>query len=142
MIDPRSAAEKAFVFFVEKAQHDLTKSGAQGVLVGDLDTEYADEGVSNLSSFRDKGTPYYFGRKIDRLLDSVYFIPSHHSRLVQLTDAYAYTLQLMHSPTEGEKYPKRRLREFIREKTQLGWANSYKDWPSNDSWHALHWDAA
>lgn len=142
MIAPRSAAEKAFVFFVEKAQHDLTKSGAHGVLVGDLDTEYADEGVSNLSGFRDQGTPYYFGRKIDRLLDSVYFIPSHHSRLVQLADAYAYTLQLMHSPTEGEKYPKKRLREFIREKTQLGWPNSYRDWPSNDGWHAIHWDAA
>ena len=134
MVAPATAAEKAFVFFVEKAQHDLTKSRSTGILVGDLDTDYADEGVSNLSHYRDKGTPYHFGRSIDRLLDSVYFIPSHHSRMVQLADAYAYTLQLLHSPPEGEPYPKERLRKFVREKTKLGWANSYKDWPSNDSW--------
>lgn len=134
MVAPGTAAEKAFVFFVEKAQLDLAKSKDTGILVGDLDTDYADEGVSNLSHYRDRGTPYHFGRSIDRLLDSVYFIPSHHSRMVQLADTYAYVLQLLHSPPENDRYPKARLRQFVREQTNLGWANSYKDWPSNDSW--------
>lgn len=80
--DAASAPEKAFVFFVEKAQHDLSKTEDRAVLVGDLDTEYADQGVNNLSRYREEGTPYFFGRPIDRILDSVYFIPSHHSRLI------------------------------------------------------------
>lgn len=134
MIVPNSASEKAFVFFVERAELDLAKSKDNGILIGDLDTEYADEGVSNLSLFRDKGTPYHFGKSIDRILDSVYFIPSHHSRLIQLADAYAYALQLMSSPPDGDNYPKTRIRKFLKEKTQLGWANSYKDWPTDDSW--------
>ena len=134
MIAKGSVPEKAFVFFVERAELDLVKCKDTGILVGDLDTDYADEGVSNLSRYREKGTPYYFGRSIDRLIDSVYFIPSHHSRMVQLADAYAYTLQLLNSPPEGEKYPKARIRKFVRENTNLSWPNSYKDWPSNDSW--------
>lgn len=83
MVAPAAtAAEKAFTFFVEKAQLDLQKSGSNGILVGDLDTDYADESVSNLSKYREKGTPYFFGRSIDKIVDSVYFIPSHHSRMV------------------------------------------------------------
>lgn len=129
-----SAPEKAFVFFVERAQLDLGKTGERGILVGDLDSDYADEGVSNLSRYREKGTPYFFGRTIDRLVDSVYFIPSHHSRMVQLADCYSYSLQLLNSSPDEDRYPKARIRKFLKEKTNLTWANSYKDWPSNDSW--------
>ncbi|URD60435.1 DUF3800 domain-containing protein [Sphingomonas sp. KRR8] len=142
MVAPaRTASEKAFVFLVERAQLDLIKSGGQGILIGDLDAEYADQGVTNLSRYREKGTPYSFGMSIDRLIDSVYFIPSHHSRMIQLADAYAYALQLWHSPPEGDTYPKKTIRKFIAEHTQLSWANSRKDWPSNDSWAVTNFAA-
>ncbi|MDK2769731.1 MAG: DUF3800 domain-containing protein [Sphingomonas sp.] len=129
-----SAPDKAFTFFVERSQIDLSKTKEDGILIGDLDGQYADQSVSNLSEYREKGTPYFFGRSIDRIIDSVYFIPSHHSRMVQLADAYTYALQLLDSPPEGDKYPKKRIREFLKSKTNLGWANSYKIWPSNESW--------
>lgn len=134
MVVPSTAAQKAFVFLVEKADLDLSKAKDSGILVGDLDSEYADSSVSNLSMFRSEGTPYHFGRSIDRIIDTVYFIPSHHSRLVQLADAYAYSLQLFNSPPDNDNYPKGRLRKFIREKTDLFWAHSYKDWPTAESW--------
>jgi hypothetical protein len=134
MVAPHTVSDKAFLFLVEKAQHDLTKVHDTGILIGDLDTQYADEGVSNLSRYRERGTPYAYGKTIDRLIDSVYFIPSHHSRMLQLADAYAYTLQLLHSSADGDSYPKARIRGFIGENTNLSWPNSYKDWPSNDSW--------
>jgi len=35
-------------------------------------------------------TPMHFGRQLDRLLDTVYFTQSHHSRFLQVADLLVY----------------------------------------------------
>lgn len=134
MVSTSPVADMAFMFLVEKCDHDLRKARSQGILVGDRDNEYADDGVLNLSRYRLKGTPYAFGKEIKNIVGGVHFIHSHHSRLVQLSDAYAYYLQLRDTNAEEDNYPKKKVRQFISEKTNLGYASSYKNWPTGDSW--------
>ena len=125
--------EDAFMFFVERCQRDAARCNDKCILIGDLDGEYADGSVSNLSRFRADGTDFQYGQVIDRLLDSVYFIPSHHSRLLQLADVYTYIMQLAATPNEADDYPRRRLKAFVREKTSLLAPNAYKEWPTQFS---------
>jgi hypothetical protein len=125
----------AFMFLVEKVQLDARSLGETCILVGDLDGEFSKASVANLSRFREQGTDFVFGKTIDRILDSAYFIPSHHSRLLQLADVYTYCLQMCEGPDDGS-YPRRAMREFIRKETELLRPHRYKDWPTNWSWHA------
>ena len=129
--------EKAFMFLVEKCDHDLSKTKENGIMIGDLDGPYADLSVSNLSLYRKQGTPYAFGKSIDRIVDSVYFIPSHHTRMLQLADIYTYLLQLLDADPKLDTYPKKKIRSFFKEYNIPIWANSYKDWPTAESWLQL-----
>jgi hypothetical protein len=133
MVRKHGWEEDAFMFLVERVQQDLVRMKSIGILIGDLDAEYADESVLNLSRYRAEGTHYHFGKDIDRLIDSVYFIPSHHSRMVQLADTYTYLLQLLESPSGDDNYPKARIRKFALDQLQL-FPHSYKHWPTDDSW--------
>ena len=139
-IDPRKMvrshgwASDAFMFLVEKLQLDAISQSTHCMLIGDLDGEFSEGSVANLARFRDEGTDFEFGRKIDRLIDSVYFIPSHHSRLLQLADVYTYCLQLYESPDDG-KYPRKRMKEFISNDTGVLRPQRYKEWPTDQSWY-------
>lgn len=124
----------AFMYLVEKVQLDSASLSDTSIMIGDLDGEFSKASVANLSRFREEGTDFQFGRKIDRILDSAYFIPSHNSRMLQLADVYTYCLQMCEGPDDGN-YPRRKMREFIRQNTELLRPHRYKDWPTDWSWH-------
>ena len=45
----------------------------------------------DFSEYKSQGkTPMYFGRPLGRLLDTVYFTQSHHSRFLQVADLLVY----------------------------------------------------
>jgi hypothetical protein len=125
----------AFMYLVERFQIDAVSQNINCILIGDLDSEFSDGSVSNLSRFREEGTDFAYGRKIDRILDSVYFIPSHHSRMLQLADVYTYCLQLCESP-DDDNYPRNKMKEFIRSETSLLKPTRYKEWPTDQSWYS------
>ncbi|SMQ75818.1 Protein of unknown function [Altererythrobacter xiamenensis] len=125
--------DKAFMFLTEKVQIDTKSLSETCIMIGDFDGEFADGNVANLSRFRADGTDYEFGKKIDRIIDSVYFIHSHHSRLLQLADVYTYCLQLDASPLP-ENYPREKLKQLIRADTKLHSPQRYKNWPTEQSW--------
>jgi hypothetical protein len=60
------------------------------VLIGDIDDEQSRNMVRDFSRFRTNGTPWAHGIEIKSVVDSVHFCRSHHSRLIQLADAYAW----------------------------------------------------
>jgi hypothetical protein len=128
MFAAKSIEDKAFMFLIEKIQVDTKDLKEECVVIGDFDGEFADGSVANLSRFRETGTDYEFGKEIDRIIDSVYFIHSHHSRLLQLADVYTFCLQLDASPHEGG-YPRRKLKERVRQETKLHAPQRYKRWP-------------
>lgn len=125
----------AFMYLVEKVQSDAASQSTECILIGDLDSEFSEGSVTNLSRFRAEGTDFAFGRKVDRILDSVYFVPSHHSRLIQLADVYTYCLQLFEGPG-NDNYPRRKMKEYIRDSTSILRSHRYKEWPTSQSWYS------
>jgi hypothetical protein len=58
---------------------------------GDYEADEVTSAVVDFSEFKSQGrTPMYFGRPLGRLLDTVYFTQSHHSRFLQVADLLVY----------------------------------------------------
>lgn len=58
-----------------------------GLVFGDYERDELTHSVLDFSQFKTLGkTPMYFGRPLGRLLDTVYFTHSHHSRFLQVAD--------------------------------------------------------
>lgn len=57
--------------------------------------------VSDFSRYRTRGTGSQYGKLINRIVDSVHFCRSHHSRMIQLADAYLFILSGQHQPRKG-----------------------------------------
>jgi hypothetical protein len=125
----KDPSELAFMFFVEKANSLLKEEREIGLLIGDFEHErIVDRVTEKLSNYRANGTPYDFGREIDALVDTVHFCRSHHSRLLQLADVYAWFSQLPHGPS-ASKQPQQSLIEFARKEADILWPNKLKHWP-------------
>jgi Protein of unknown function (DUF3800) len=62
-----------------------------GIVFGDYEADEVQRSVVDFSEYKSKGkTPMYFGRPLGRLLDTVYFTHSHHSRFLQVADLIIY----------------------------------------------------
>jgi hypothetical protein len=60
------------------------------VLIGDQDDAETRNMVRDFAQYRSKGTPWAHGIDIKTVVDTVHFSKSHHSRLIQLADVYAW----------------------------------------------------
>lgn len=62
-----------------------------GLVFGDYEADEMTSAVVDFSEFKSQGkTPMYFGRPLGRLVDTVYFTQSHHSRFLQVADLLVY----------------------------------------------------
>lgn len=62
-----------------------------GIVFGDFEKDEMTNSIVDFSEFKFTGsTPMYHGRPLGRLLDTVYFTQSHHSRYLQLADVLVY----------------------------------------------------
>lgn len=62
-----------------------------GLVFGDYEADEVTRAVVDFSEFKSQGkTLMYFGRPLGRLLDTVYFTQSHHSRFLQVADLLVY----------------------------------------------------
>lgn len=62
-----------------------------GLVFGDYEADEVTNAVVDFSEFKSEGkTPMYYGRPLGRLLDTVYFTRSHHSRFLQVADMLVY----------------------------------------------------
>lgn len=62
-----------------------------GLVFGDYEADEVTSAVVNFSEYKSQGkTPMYFGRPLGRLIDTVYFTQSHHSRFLQVADLLVY----------------------------------------------------
>ena len=85
--------EIAFMFFIEQANKLLSAEDRLGMLFGDYDEPTIGPSVVSLSRFKNTGTYWARSETIDRLVDTVHFAKSHHSRLIQLADVFLYCRQ-------------------------------------------------
>ena len=62
-----------------------------GLVFGDYEADEVTRAVVDFSEYKTQGkTEMYFGRPLGRLLDTVYFTQSHHSRFLQVADLLVY----------------------------------------------------
>lgn len=118
------APEFAFAHFCERVQMSLGK-GVKTLLIGDQDDEHAKAMIADFAQYRAKGTPWDFGIEITGILDAVHFCRSHHSRMIQLADAYLF-LQT-HGWGTRKGWMADKLREGIKGLDLH--AHRYKEWP-------------
>lgn len=121
-------AEKAFVYFVEKVEKILKQNKLPGILIGDKENDrISSQFANNLASFRNNKTPYYYGIKINNLIDTVHFTSSHSSRMLQLADIYI-SLNHLKSSQDNSKYIRKEIAEYIKDK-KIMIPTMYKIWP-------------
>lgn len=69
----------------------LQKVGDLGAVFGDYEKDEIARAIIDFSEFKVSGaTPMYYGRPLGRLVDTVYFTHSHHSRFLQVSDVLVY----------------------------------------------------
>lgn len=79
------------MLFLERVCDHLDQNDDLGVAFGDYEKDEVASSVVDFSEFKGSGkTPMHFGRPLGRLVDTVYFAQSHHSRFLQLADVIIY----------------------------------------------------
>jgi len=130
MADGIDYESMAFMFLVEKVNQLCRGRQELGLMIGDLEHGgIVERSVSSLARYRRNGTPYAYGQDIDHLIDTAHFAHSHHSRLLQLADAYMWFMQLSYR-TDEAKGIKIELLRFLQNEVNIVWPSKYKFWPS------------
>lgn len=127
-IAPRDCQKLAFMLFVERVNQLMRARSSLGLLIADLDKEYVSANVRNLSSYKAMGTEFRYGQEIKHVVDTVHHTQSHHSRLLQLADLYAYSIAL--SSKTGLKNIREAYCGYIKELDNFRFPTKYKYWPS------------
>lgn len=118
------AAQQAFMHFVERVDLALEKDEF-AILIGDLDDQQARNMVADFSRYRTSGTSSAYGKLIARIVDSVHFCRSHHSRMIQLADIYLFVLSGLYQPRTG--YMATKLAQAFAGVDLF--PTRYKEWP-------------
>ena len=120
------APEIAFAHFVERMERAIP-SGSSCLLIGDLDDQQATNMVADFSRFRQRGTPWQYGIDINKVVDSVHFCRSHHSRLLQLADVYMFLVSGNYGNRKG---PMAEALAAARKDSGIDlFPDRYKEWP-------------
>lgn len=79
------------MLFLERACDYLDEVDDLGIAFGDYEKDEVAPSVVDFSEYKSYGTtPMYRGRPLGRLVDTVHFTRSHHSRFLQVADVMVY----------------------------------------------------
>lgn len=79
------------MLFLARTCDYLDEQDDLGVAFGDYEKDEVASSVMDFSELKDAGkTSMNVGRSLERLIDTVYFAHSHHSRFLQLADVIVY----------------------------------------------------
>lgn len=124
----------AFMYLVERVDGYLSGQKLNGLLIGDRESEsVAGKFAESLSQYRAEGTRFAFGTELKRLLDTVHFTHSHHSRMLQLADLHTWLRQFREAGDQG-KWHRKEILEHMATIPNLLVPNKYKDWPTERAW--------
>ncbi|MDO9047014.1 MAG: DUF3800 domain-containing protein [Methylobacter sp.] len=89
--NPMPPYRLGLMLILERYCEYLDKIDDLGLVFGDYEADEVTNAVVDFSEYKSQGkTPMYFGRPLGRLLDTVYFTHSHHSRFLQVADLLVY----------------------------------------------------
>jgi hypothetical protein len=94
------------------------------------DRDDRDSHRAHFALYKNFGTPgEYMSTRLDRLLDTVYFAPSHPSRLLQAADMLAYTYRRWNAQTEPDPRSQLTMDRLRGKITSSGKLHSPGNWP-------------
>lgn len=88
---------------LERVNNYANGSDQAALVIADELHEH-DRRRTDLRNFKDYGTPGYLSSKLPRIVDTIHFAPSHHSRLIQAADLVAFLHHRLQ--THPEKDPR------------------------------------
>lgn len=94
---------------------------------GDVKRDHTENSIISLSEFKNSRTLFPYGIKIERLVDTLYFAHSHHSRFIQLADVLMFFVQLSHYSDQSKYMDKEVLSAF--HSTPIMTTCRKKPWP-------------
>jgi hypothetical protein len=123
---------EAFMHIVERSNRLMEKYNSTGLLVRDYEKDVITDTIFSLSYYRQHGTKYQFGTEITHLIDTVHFVHSHHSRMLQLADVYSFARQLQDTPRDNEGWPRTQMRKIAWQTRRIySLPDTYKHWPND-----------
>ncbi len=88
---PTPPYKLGLMLILERFCEYLDRHNDLGLVFGDYEADEMANAVVDFSEYKAQGkTPMHFGRALGRLLDTVYFTQSHHSRFLQVADLLVY----------------------------------------------------
>jgi hypothetical protein len=119
----------AYEFMVERYQHLLRRRRAIGIVVGDEQKGAEALSRTDHALWRRSGTSAL--KKVDRVLETVFFLPSHYSLMLQMADVVAWWAnRAMRLAAKGSPEPAVWTRLTAHVDTHAnGKVVGYKVWP-------------
>lgn len=88
---PEPEYRLGLMLFLERTCDFLDKENSLGLVFGDYEKDEITNSILDFSQFKHTGkTKMYSGRPLGRLIDTIYFTHSHHSRFLQLADVIIF----------------------------------------------------
>jgi hypothetical protein len=118
------------MLMLERTCDYLGKIDDIGLIFGDYEKDEITKSILDFSQFKKDGkTPMYYGRPLGRLIDTVYFTQSHHSRFLQVADMIIYMAgRYENKVCQGEKWHEKQVRDcWEKLKTNVDW--KIQHWP-------------
>ena len=78
------------MLFLERICDYLDTKNALGLVFGDYEKDEITNSILDFSQFKLQGKTYMSGRPLARLIDTIYFTHSHHSRFLQIADILVF----------------------------------------------------
>jgi len=95
----------ALMLYLERVCEFLDTHNDFGLVFGDYEQNEISRSILDFSQFKTQhSTPMYYGRSIDRLVDTIYFPHSHFSRFLQVSDVLLYLCQRYESGLNHTSY--------------------------------------
>jgi hypothetical protein len=127
---PQPEYSLGLMLFLERFCDLLDSSNEIGMVFGDYEKDEVAKSILDFSQFKISGkTPMYHGRPLGRLIDTIYFTKSHHSRFLQVADVMIYLANRYensdHTPTKWHDTEVRGVWEDIKKGTDV----YIQEWP-------------
>ena len=118
------------MLFLERSCDYLDEVDDLGIVFGDYEKDEVARSVVDFSEYKVGGkTPMHFGRPLGRLVDTVHFTRSRHSRFLQVADVVVYMAGRYLAQSETpEKWHDARVFE-IWEKIKASADLKVRHWP-------------
>ncbi|MBW0254854.1 DUF3800 domain-containing protein [Cellulomonas sp. PS-H5] len=101
-VHPHPPHEVALAHMLERIDSSADARRAHALVLAD-EVHNSERHRTNFRDFRTDGTPGYRSSTLPRLLDTIHFAPSHHSRLLQAADLVTFLYRRRSAHVESDE---------------------------------------